>query len=234
MLTTIHPTYKENLLAAINRYLSSKPQHSLERIEDMLALRKIIESDYEDHLTLVLALKKYVQNINTGFYLFGIKRFHIKTGNSRLKQYVEEAMDSMSLTSLEEWGQSYKLGTERMQSADTASMGSVSSEEFLAHLQCVEAENAKLKQERAVLDETCRQMILQYNRLKMSFETLQTSHNERQVLLDKLIDENQQLRTTQQSADTLVNDFEQEHDIFVSSHTAPLFSSALKSHRPLL
>lgn len=233
MFTKIHPTYKENLLAAINRYLSSKPQHSLERLEDMVNLRKLIESDYEDHVALVLALKKYAETINTGFYLFGIEKFHIKTGHSRLKQYMEEAISSMSLSSLQEWDAAYKTEAERTQRSETDSAGSFPSEEFLARLQNLEEENSRLKQERILLDETCRQMILQYNRLKVSFETLQASYQEKHALLDKLIDENHQLREAQQGIDSSLENSDQERDGFEDLPVTPLFSVGSRHHRPM-
>ncbi|MCD6047017.1 MAG: hypothetical protein K0S08_664 [Gammaproteobacteria bacterium] len=227
MFTKIHPTYKANLLAVINQYLKSKPQHSLERIEDMVALRRIIESDYEDHLDLVVALKKYVQTINTGFNLFGIPKLHIKTGSSRLKQHMEEAMQSMSLATLKEWDEACKAELERTYSSNSSISTAPNIDEILARLHVTENENERLQQERAVLEETCRQMILQYNRLKASFETLQSHHQEKQALLDQLIEEKHCLRKSESVALNDSSDIVQENDILEEEHSfsTPIYTS---------
>ena len=81
----IDPDYRSGIIFAIYRYQMLKPTTRALDVERCLFM---VNQEYDSHLELCYMLKKYLDEMPTGFHLLGLKSLPIKTGRSLLRSFI--------------------------------------------------------------------------------------------------------------------------------------------------
>lgn len=87
----INPVYRNNIVLAISHYQMLKPNTRLDDVAQCLA---IVRQEHRSHFALRVALMNYLDSMPTGFHLFGVKSWVIKTGHSVLRTLILQALDA--------------------------------------------------------------------------------------------------------------------------------------------
>ena len=90
-ISFINPVYRDNIILAISHYQMLKPNMRLDEVAQCLA---IVRQEHRSHFALRVALMNYLDSMPTGFYLFGVKSWAIKTGHSLLRTLISQALDA--------------------------------------------------------------------------------------------------------------------------------------------
>jgi len=87
----IKPTYRANIVLAISQYQMLKPNM---RSDDVAQCLAIVRYEHRSHFALRTALINYLDLMPTGFHLFGVKSWSIKTGHSLLRTLILHALNA--------------------------------------------------------------------------------------------------------------------------------------------
>jgi hypothetical protein len=93
----IKPSYRDHIILAISQYQMLKPHM---RLNDVAQCLDIVRHNHRSHFALRTALINYLDSMSTGFHLFGVKAWSIKTGHSLLRTLIMHALDAEQDTAL--------------------------------------------------------------------------------------------------------------------------------------